>query len=162
MPDDDPTSSSVGGMAALQVAQAHLTTLLTASDTLDNKASLLVAVNVALFGVFFGALISATEVTPWIALAAPSVLFVLALIYGGVTLRPRGISQFIAPVELLASRSEGFRDDELAWSYVRSIEEASEGASQVLNEKALGLLVLALLTVAQLVASAASAAIWIP
>ena len=50
-------------MAALQVAEAHLTTLLTATDALDSKATFLLAVNVALFGVFFGAVISATRPT---------------------------------------------------------------------------------------------------
>ena len=64
MTGDEPAPrSDSGGMAALQVAEAHLTTLLTATDALDSKATFLLAVNVALFGVFFGAVISATRPT---------------------------------------------------------------------------------------------------
>ena len=135
MPEDRLELDSAGGMAALQVAQAHLSTLLTATDTLDGKASLVVAVNVALFGVFFGALISATEPTAWVALAAPAPIFVAALMFGVLTLRPREMNQFVAPSDLLTHMTGEYSNDVLAWSYVESIKIACAGVSRVIEEE---------------------------
>ncbi len=162
MPDVALEPESSGGMAALQVAQAHLSTLLSATDALDSKASLIVAVNVALFGVFFGALISATEPTAWVAVVAPAAIFVLVLIVGGLALRPRDMSQFVAPADLLTHMTGEYGNDALAWSYVESIGRACIGVTKVLEEKVIGLAVLAVLTLFQIVAAAASAAVWIP
>ena len=149
-------------MAALQVAQSHLSTLLTATDTLDGKASLMIAVNVALFGVFFGALISATDPTPWVAVSAPAVVFALALAAGGLTLRPREMSQFVSPADLMTHMTGAFGNDALAWSYVTSIGEACVEVTEVIEEKVVGLAVIATLTLCQIVAAAVSAAVWIP
>ena len=102
MTGDEPAPrSDTGGMAALQVAEAHLTTLLTATDALDSKATFLLAVNFALFGVFFGAVISATNPTVWITLMAPAVLSALLLVVGLWTVRPRDLSQNVRPKDLL-------------------------------------------------------------
>lgn len=149
-------------MAALQVAQSHLSTLLTATDTLDSKASLMIAVNVALFGVFFGALISATDPTPWVAVSAPAVVFVLVLGAGGLTLRPRGMSQFVSPADLMTHMTGDYGNDALAWSYVTSIGEACVAVTEVIEEKVIGLAVIATLTLCQIAAAAVSAAVWIP
>lgn len=162
MPDDAFEPDSAGGMAALQVAQAHLSTLLAATEALDGKASLVVAVNVALFGVLFGTLISATEPTAWVALSAPAAIFLVALIIGGLTLRPREMSQFVAPENLLTHMTGKFGNDALAWSYVESIKIACAGVSRVIEEKVIGLAALTVLTIFQVIAGTASAAVWIP
>ncbi len=149
-------------MAALQVAQSHLSTLLSATDALDSKGSLIVAVGVALFGVYFGALISGTSPTPWVAVAPPAILFLLTLFVGGLTLRPRDMGQFVSPADLLTHMTGAYGNDALAWSYVESIREACVGVTRVLEEKVIGLAALSVLTVCQIVASAVSAAVWIP
>jgi hypothetical protein len=151
-----------GGMAALTVAQSHLSTLLSATDTLDSKASLIIAVNVALFGVFFGALISATDPTPWIAITPSGTLFGFALFIGGLTLRPRPMGQFVAPDRLMSHMTGEYENDALAWSYVRSIQVACVGVNEVIDEKVIGLAALAILTISHIAAAAASTAVWIP
>ena len=163
MTGDEPAPrSDTGGMAALQVAEAHLTTLLTATDALDSKATFLLAVNVALFGVFFGAVISATKPTDWIALTAPAVLSTLLLVVGFWTVRPRDLSQFVRPQDLLLHKGNVFSSDQLAWSYVVSIGRACELVNEVLDVKARGIGLLAAGTALHILAIGVSAAVWIP
>lgn len=159
--DSEPPIDT-GGMAALQVAEAHLSTLLTATDALDGKATFILAVNVALFGVFFGGVISTTDPTAWVALTAPAIVSTLLLVGGAWTVCPRDLSQFVRPEDLLRHRTGTFTSDQLAWSYVNSIADACSSVDDVLNMKARGIGLLALGTVLNVSAIGISAAVWIP
>ena len=152
-------------MAALQVASSHLSTLISGSDAMDAKATFIVAVNIALFGVFFGSVLSITEPMQkptWIALATPGGVTFLLLLFGAWTVRPRDFDQFIRPRDMLSSHMTGeFNSDQLASSYVDTIGDATEKVSAVLDRKSSGVGWLALLTVLNLGAMAASTAVWI-
>ncbi len=160
--DEKTPLHDTGGMAALQVAEAHLSTLLIATDALDSKATFILAVNVALFGLFFGAVISASDPTEWVALTGPAILSTLLLLGGAWTVRPRELNQFVRPQDLLEHIDEGFGSDQLAWSYVESIADASESVGGVLNAKATGIGLLALGTVLNIAAIGVSTAVWVP
>ncbi len=71
MAEFEPNAEHAGGMASLQVAEAHLTTLLNLSSSFDGKAMFIVGADLALFGVFVGA-IAALDAS-WLAIipAAP-------------------------------------------------------------------------------------------
>ena len=161
MSDEGPLRASAG-MAALQMAEAHLSTLLSATDALDGKANVIIALNAAFFSVLLGALISATEPTRWVAVSPVAPLIVLILLTGWWTVKPRDMDQFIRPRELLRHQTGGFDNDQLAWSYVESIAEACDTLSVIVDKKSFGIGVLALLSVLHFVALAASAAVWIP
>ena len=148
------------GMAALQMAQAHLSTLITATDALDSKATFLIAVNVALFGVFFGVIASA-ESPDWSAVAAPAVISLLVLAVGWWTVRPREHEQFVRPSDLLRHRLGGYTDRAMAWSYVESIRRAGESVSDVIDKKAVAVQRLAVLSVLNFAAIAVSTVIWV-
>ncbi len=152
-------------MAALQVATSHLSTLISGSDAMDAKATFLLAVNVALFGVFFGSVLSVSDSLSepaWIALAAPGSVTFLVLLFGGWTVRPRDFDQFIRPRDMLEQHQPGgFSDDQLAWSYVDSIADAAEKVSIVLDHKASGVGWLASFTLVNLAAMASSTLVWI-
>ncbi len=155
---------TTGGMAALQVAQAHLSTLLAATDALDSKATFIVAVNVAFFGVFLGSLVSSggsQDSTPWIAVTAPAAMMLLVLLLGWLTVRPRSMAQFVRPRDLLRHQTGMYTDDQLAWSYVASIDQAIPSVTTVINDKVFGIGLLALCSVLHLIAIATSVAVWI-
>ena len=162
---DEAWIEDTGGMAALQVASSHLSTLISGSDAMDAKATFLIAVNVALFGVFFGSVLSVSDPMSepaWIALAAPGSVTFLVLMFGGWTVRPRDFDQFIRPRDMLKRhQAGGFSSDQLAWSYVDSIADAADKVSIVLDHKASGVGWLALLTLINLVAMASSVPVWI-
>ena len=149
------------GMAALQMAEAHLATLITASDALDNKGAFLVAINAAFFGVLFGAIASSRDPI-WCSIIAPIVLMIIIFGVGWWTVRHRRMDQFVVPIDMLALHMEGgYTDDELAWSYVETIEEARTSVRNVVNLKSLGVGQLAVLTAMHLVSVALSVVIWL-
>ncbi len=162
---DEARSEDSGGMAALQVASSHLSTLVSGSDAMDAKATFIVAVSVALFGVYFGSVLSmsgAMTEPDWIALAAPGIVTLIVLLLGAWTVRPRQFDQFVRPRDMLESHITGsFSNDALAWSYVRSIANATETVSAVLDQKSSGVGWLAFLTALDLVAMVTSAAVWL-
>ena len=154
-----------GGTAALSVASSHLSTLISGADAMDAKATFIVAVNIALFGVFFGSVLSISDSMTkpdWMALVAPASVSFIVLLIGAWTVRPRDLEQFSRPGDMLeAHMTGGFSSDQLAWSYVDSIADATEKVSAVLDKKASGVGWLALLTVANVAAMAASTAAWL-
>jgi len=163
MDSEGPTPvGDTGGMAALRVAEAHLKTLLAATDALDSKATFILAVNVVLFGVFFGAVISATDPTDWVALSAPAILNTLLFLAGGWSIRPRELNQFVRPQDLLEHRGEAYSSNQFAWSYVVSISLACESVNGLLDAKARGIGLLAAGAILHIAAIGVSAAVWIP
>ena len=132
---------------------------------MDAKATFIVAVNIALFGVFFGSVLSISDPMSkpaWITLAAPGSVTLILLLFGAWAVRPRGFEQFIRPRDMLDWHMTGeFNSDQLAWSYVDSIADATEKVSAVLDKKSSGVGWLALLTVLNIVAMATSTAVWL-
>lgn len=132
---------------------------------MDAKATFIVAVNIALFGVFFGSVLSISDAMnkpTWMALFAPGVVTLLVLLLGAWTVRPRRLDQFVRPRVVLESHMTGtFSNDELAWSYVESIADATETVSVVLDSKSSGVGWLAFLTTLNLLAMAVSTAVWL-
>ena len=127
---------------------------------MDGKASLLLAVNAAFFGVFFGALASLDD-RSWWAVAPPGTVFGLILALGWLTMRPRGLSQFVHPSVLLSYSDRGYSDQELAWSHVSSIRDSCAAALEILDQKSMGVQGLALLSLAHIVTIAVSTAVWL-
>ncbi len=132
---------------------------------MDAKATFIVAVNIALFGVFFGSVLSISDSMTkpeWVALAAPGTVTFVVLLFGAWTVRPRDLEQFSRPSDMLESHMTGqFNSDQLAWSYVESIADATEKVTKVLDKKASGVGWLAFLTVVNVTAMAVSTAIWL-
>lgn len=146
-----------GGMAALQMAEAHLTTDLGSIDAVDSRAMFLVGLNVAGAGIFTGAVAALS----WslVCLIAPLALATLTVVVGLWCLWPRRVPQFPAADELLTYRTIGATDDQLAWANVESISKASDAVRDLLARKIRLTLLLFVLTVAQLAAIAATAAV---
>ena len=132
---------------------------------MDAKATFIVAVNIALFGVFFGSVLSISDPMNqpnWMALFAPGGVTLIVLLLGAWTVRPRRFDQFVRPRVMLESHMTGaFSNDELAWSYVESIADATETVSAVLDSKSGGVGWLAFLTTLNLAAMAISTAVWL-
>lgn len=132
---------------------------------MDAKATFIVAVNIALFGVFFGSVLSISDSMTkpeWVALAASGTVTLVVLLFGAWTVRPRDLEQFSRPSDMLESHMTGkFNSDQLAWSYVESIADATEKVTKALDKKASGVGWLALLTVMNVTAMAVSTAIWL-
>ena len=159
--DDAPSEQadeSGGGMASLQVAQAHLSTLLGQLANLESKAMFLAAVNVAVFGIFFGAVVALEW--SWWAIAPPSTTALVAAALAWVAIRPTAVKQHPAPEELLAFNAAGRSDDELAWTYVRSIAAATEWLADPIATKTRIVVWTAIITFAQASIVAVSAVIW--
>ena len=121
------------GMASLQVAQAHLSTLLTAVDALDSKTMFLAAVNLALFTLFAGIVFDRLSTLWWFA--PPLAVLVVNLILAWFAVRPHEIQQFNDPEDLLDNRDGGFNDHNLAWAYVVSISLAATNVRNLLARK---------------------------
>lgn len=128
-----PELSESEGMSSLQVATAHLATLLSATDSLDNKAMFLAAVNLALFAAFVGAIVG-LSLSAW-AVLAPGIAVFATLILGWFCVRPRTISQFNDPAGLLQNRLGGWSDHFLAWYYVEALSEASDDVTSEVERK---------------------------
>lgn len=129
----EPNGEHAGGMASLQVAEAHLTTLLNLSGSLDGKAMFIVAADLALFGVFVGA-IAALDAS-WFAIIPAAVLMAAIAAFGWRTVRPRDLTHFPAASIALALRESGQSNDQLAWLYVEAISEAALDTSRELDRK---------------------------
>lgn len=158
--DENESPDTSEGMAALQMAVAHLSTLITGSDALDSKGAFLVAVNAAFFGVFFGALVSSTD-PKWYAIVAPAVLMAIVFGVGWWTVRHREMDQFVVPSDLRDLHMQGgYSDHELAWSYVGTIEEARLTIQDIINQKATGVGHLAALTGLHFAALIVSSVVW--
>ena len=147
------------GMASLQVAGAHLTTLLSATDALDNKAMFMGALNLALFVAFVGAVVG-LALSAW-AIAAPAILLCLTLGLGWWCVKPRTISQFNDPEFLLQNRGGGWTDHYLAWTYVGAIAEASSAVQSEIRRKVFLIRVMASISLLHAAALSISAAVWI-
>lgn len=129
----EPNAEHAGGMASLQVAEAHLTTLLNLSSSLDGKAMFIVGADLALFGVFVGA-IAALDAS-WLAIIPAAVIMAALAVFGWRTVRPRDLSHFPVPSIALALRGSGQPNDQVAWLYIEAINDAVLDASSVLDRK---------------------------
>ena len=121
------------GMASLQVGSAHLSTLLAATDSLDSKAMFLVALNLALYVAYVGAVVGLSLSA--LALLAPGVFLGTVLVLGWSCVRPRTILQFNNPAELLQNRDGAWSDHFLSWFYIEAIAEASAGVESEIERK---------------------------
>ena len=157
MSDSQPQLSE--GMASLQVAQAHLATLLTESASLDSKAGWLAALNLALYAVMFGALLASDDASWW-AIAAPSGMATIVLCIGWWTLRPRRLQQFIHPLDLMQLIDLGRNDHELAWSYVLRIGQTSDAVAEVVKQKGMSVRLLGVASLLHIVSIASSTIAW--
>ena len=133
MAEFEPNGEHAGGMASLQVAEAHLTTLLNLSSSLDGKAMFIVGADLALFGVFVGA-IAALDAS-WLAIIPAAVIMAAIAAFGWRTVRPRDLAHFPIPSVALALRGSGQPNDQLAWLYVEAINDAVLGASSEFDRK---------------------------
>ena len=133
MAEFEPNGEHAGGMASLQVAEAHLTTLLNLSSSLDGKAMFIVGADLALFGVFVGA-IAALDAS-WLAIIPAAVIMAAIAAFGWRTVRPRDLSHFPVPSVALALRGSGQPNDQLAWLYVEAINDAVLDASSEFDRK---------------------------
>ena len=158
MASPQSNSEYAGGMASLQVAEAHLTTLLDASEGLDGRAMFIVALNVALFGVFFG--VVASLEWSWAAIGAPGAIAATICALGWQTVRPRRIAQFPEPTELLKFSEQGQSDEQLAWLYVQSIEDAAEALGGIAGMKEKYVIRLAVCSAAHVIALVVSVTVW--
>lgn len=141
-PPDPPEEVAVsdewrsgGGMASLGVSQAHLGTLLSATDGLDGRAMFLGALNLALFGVMVG-VVAALDQPLW-AIVPSGVVLVVAAVLTWRIVQPREIEQFPSAAELLRLYAgSGHDDDTVAWLAVEAIAWASAFAVDDLRDKA--------------------------
>lgn len=133
MAEFEPNGEHAGGMASLQVAEAHLTTLLNLSSSLDGKAMFIVGADLALFGVFVGA-IAALDAS-WLAVIPPGAVMIAIAAFGWRTVRPRDLAHFPIPSIALALRGSGQPNDQLAWLYVEAINDAVLDASSEFDRK---------------------------
>ncbi|MCY4617644.1 MAG: hypothetical protein OXD50_03685 [Chloroflexi bacterium] len=158
IPPQGPYESSESqGMASLQVASAHLATLLSATDTLDSKAMFLAAVNLALFAAFVGAIVG-LSLSGW-AILAPGFAVCALLTLGWLCVKPRTISQFNEPAGLLQNRQGGWTDHFLAWYYIEALSEASDDVVNEIERKGTYIRVIAFGTLLHVVALLISAAV---
>ena len=153
----EPNAEHAGGMASLQVAEAHLTTLLNLSGSLDGKAMFIVGADLALFGVFVGA-IAALDAS-WLAIIPAAVIMAAIAAFGWRTVRPRDLSHFPVPSIALALRGSGQPNDQVAWLYIEAINDAVLDASNVLARKGDALFWLAVGSAVQIAAMIATLAV---
>ena len=118
-----------GGMATLQVAVAHLEMIHQAIDAVDSKAMFYVGLNFVGLGIFVGAL-GPLGWSVWAAVT-PGALTLIVASLGGWTLWPRDVSQFPAPDVMAAFEGEGYSNDQLAWTYIGTIAEATTQADRI-------------------------------
>lgn len=100
MAEFEPNGEHAGGLASLQVAEAHLTTLLNLSSSLDGKAMFIVGADLALFGVFVGAIAALNA--SWLAVIPPGIVMLAIAAFGWRTVRPRDLAHFPIPSVALA------------------------------------------------------------
>ena len=129
----EPNAEHAGGMASLQVAEAHLTTLLNLSSSLDGKAMFIVGADLALFGVFVGA-IAALDAS-WLAIIPAAMIMAAIAAFGWRTVRPRDVVHFPVASIALALRGSGQPNDQVAWLYVEAIGAAALDISRELDRK---------------------------
>lgn len=129
----EPNAGHAGGMASLQVAEAHLTTLLNLSGSLDGKAMFIVGADLALFGVFVGA-IAALDAS-WLAVIPPGAVMAAIAAFGWRSVRPRDVVHFPVASIALALRGSGQPNDQVAWLYVEAISAAALDISRELDRK---------------------------
>lgn len=153
----EPNAEHAGGMASLQVAEAHLTTLLNLSGSLDGKAMFIVGADLALFGVFVGA-IAALDAS-WLAIIPAAVIMAAIAAFGWRTVRPRDLSHFPVPSIALALRGSGQPNDQVSWLYIEAINDAVLDASNVLARKGDALFWLAVGSAVQIAAMIATLAV---
>lgn len=157
MAEFEPNGEHAGGMASLQVAEAHLTTLLNLSSSLDGKAMFIVGADLALFGVFVGA-IAALDASS-LAIIPAAVIMAAIAAFGWRTVRPRDLSHFPVPSIALALRASGQPNDQLAWLYVEAINDAVLDASSELDRKGDALFWLAVGSAVQITAMVVTLAV---
>ncbi len=153
----EPNAEHAGGMASLQVAEAHLTTLLNLSSSLDGKAMFIVGADLALFGVFVGA-IAALDAS-WLAIIPAAVIMAAIAAFGWRTVRPRDVVHFPVAAIALALRGSGQSNDELAWLYVEAIGEAAVRATREIEGSVRALIWLAIASALHIVAMGVALAI---
>ena len=113
----EPNTEHAGGMASLQVAEAHPTTLLNLSSSLDGKAMFIVGADLALFGVFVGA-IAALDAS-WLAIIPAAMIMAAIAAFGWRTVRPRDAVHFPVASIALALRGSGQPNDQVDGSMSR-------------------------------------------
>lgn len=157
MAEFEPNGEHAGGMASLQVAEAHLTTLLNLSSSLDGKAMFIVGADLALFGVFVGA-IAALDAS-WLAIIPAAVIMAAIAAFGWRTVRPRDLSHFPVPSIALALRASGQPNDQLAWLYVEAINDAVLQVAREVESKVRALIWLAIASALHIVAMGVALAV---
>lgn len=128
---DRPLESE--GMASLQVASSHLSTLLGATDSLDGKVMFLAAVNLALFAAFIGAVVG-LSLSAWLTFV-PGVIACAGMLLAWLCVKPRTILQFNDPDGLLQNRVGGWTDHTLAWYYIEAVSQASGDVEREISRK---------------------------
>ena len=157
MAEFEPNGEHAGGMASLQVAEAHLTTLLNLSSSLDGKAMFIVGADLALFGVFVGAIAALNA--SWLAVIPPGAVMIAIAAFGWRTVRPGDLIQFPSPSDVLALAAGGRANDELAWIYVDAINGAALDAAGEVGRKRTALIWLAAGSALQVVVMAVTLAL---
>ena len=130
---DTERPSESEGMASLQVASSHLSTLLGATDSLDSKVMFLAAVNLALFAAFIGAVVG-LSLSAWLTFV-PGVIACAGMLLAWLCVKPRTILQFNDPDGLLQNRKGGWTDHILAWYYIEAVSEASGDVEREISRK---------------------------
>lgn len=153
----EPNAEHAGGMASLQVAEAHLTTLLNLSGSLDGKAMFIVGADLALFGVFVGA-IAALDAS-WLAIIPAAVIMAAIVAFGWRTVRPRELGHFPVPSLALAFRGSGQPNDQLAWLYVEAIRDATLSTARDIESRVRALIWLAIASALHIVAMGVALAV---
>lgn len=133
----------------MAVAIAHLDELLRAIEASNSRAMFLVGLNVASNSLFVAVLASLNQ--PWEAAVLPVGIALVNVILGLWVLRSRRTPQFPTPTALLRAQGMGLADDQLAWSAVEAIEEASGPVNQQVNRITRWVTILELLTAAHMV-----------
>ena len=157
MAEFEPNGEYAGGMASLQVAEAHLTTLLNLSSSLDGKAMFIVGADLALFGVFVGA-IAALDAS-WLAVIPPGAVMIAIAAFGWRTVRPRDLAHFPIPSIALALRGSGQPNDQLAWLYVEAINDAALQTAREVESRVRALIWLAIASALHIVAMGVALAV---
>lgn len=157
MAEFEPNGEHAGGMASLQVVEAHLTTLLNLSSSLDGKAMFIVGADLALFGVFVGA-IAALDAS-WLAVIPPGAVMIAIAAFGWRTVRPRDLAHFPIPSIALALRGSGQPNDQLAWLYVEAINDAALQTAREVESRVRALIWLAIASALHIVAMGVALAV---
>lgn len=156
--EDSSVSLKSEGSTSLQVASSHLSTLLSATDAIDGKAMFVMAVNLAMFTAFAGAVVG-LPLSLW-SLLAPGLILVAVMAKGWQAAKPRSMKQFNHPEGLLENESGGYDGDTLAWAYVSAIQKAAVDVRSVIQAKRRALRWAEILSLIHLIALVTCAAVW--